>query len=78
MQPDTPSPAPLGATLVSTRRDVLRQGRKLAYATPVVIAALRVESAFAASGGPLSGNNGRTGNRGIRGNQGNRGKKGGT
>ena len=34
-----------------TRRSVLRQGAKIAYVAPVVIAAMKVETTVAASGG---------------------------
>ena len=42
-------------TLLShpTRRRVLRQGAKIAYVAPVVIAAIKVETTFAASGGSV-------------------------
>jgi hypothetical protein len=36
---------------IDSRRDVLRRGAKLAYIPPVILAALKVESTFAASGG---------------------------
>ena len=44
----------------TTRRDVLRRGAKLAYVTPAVLAAIKVESTYAASGGtgPTGGNPG--------------------
>ena len=38
-----------------SRRGVLRRGAKLAYVAPAVIAAMKVESAFAASGGSRRG-----------------------
>ena len=36
------------------RRQVLRQGTKLVYVAPVVLAPMKVESTFAASGGETS------------------------
>ena len=40
-----------------TRRGVLHRGAKLAYVAPVVLATMKVESTFAASGGSTSNSN---------------------
>jgi hypothetical protein len=37
-----------------SRRSVLRRGKKLAYVAPVVVAAMKAQPAFAASGGGAS------------------------
>ncbi len=62
----------------TTRRQVLRRGAKLAYVAPAIIAAVKVESAFAisAGGGGAGGHVGGGGSGGIIGDPGSGGSGG--